>query len=144
SWVKSSMAWLRGFWRFPPAKRGALAGHGYLTYSGKAMMEDWGKAIQKGGTRVGSIASGVMGDLQGIFTEPLGENFAPDHDQVARSTPSGMSTEVRGVVSSADFGLDTAGLAAAVADGLTGSTLRVDGNGVARLVNKTNTRSARR
>src|SRR5690606_25801272 len=75
SWVKSSMAWLRGFWPFSPAKRGAFAGHGYLTYSGKAMMEDWGKAIQKGGTRVGSIASGVMGDLQGIFTEPLGENF---------------------------------------------------------------------
>src|SRR5690606_38694809 len=107
SWVKSAMAWLRGFWPFSPAKRGAFSGTGYLTYSGRAMMEDWGKAIQKGGVRVGHVAGQVMDNVRGIFEEPIGENFAPDIDRVARSMPSGMQAEVSGLVSSDDFGFNT-------------------------------------
>src|SRR5690606_31425698 len=144
SWVKSAMSWLRGFWPFSPAKRGAFSGTGYLTYSGRAMMEDWGKAIQKGGAKVGQVASGVLDNISGSFEEPLAADFAPDIERVARSMPSGMSAEVRGVVSSDDFGAVSEELAAAVVAGLTGSTLRVDGNGVARLVNKTNVRRDRR
>lgn len=144
SWVQSAMAWLRGFWPFSPAKRGAFSGTGYLTYSGRAMMEDWGKAIQEGGRRVGAIANSLMGDLQSTFSEPLASNFAPDIERVANALPSGMQAEVNGVVSSDDFGLVSEQLAAAVVDGLTGSTLRVDGNGVAKLVNKSNIRRVRR
>src|SRR5690606_8708509 len=76
SWVKSAMAWLRGFWPFSPAKRGAFSGTGYLTYSGRAMMEDWGKAIQEGGRRVGAIANSMMGDLKSQIRETLDSNFA--------------------------------------------------------------------
>lgn len=144
SWVRSAMSWLRSFWPFSPAKRGPFSGTGYLTYSGKAMMTDWGRAIQDGARKVGSIASNIMGELQGIFEEPLAANFAPDIERIARNMPSGMQAEVRGLVSSDDFAMTADYIAQGVAEGITGATLRVDGNGVARLVNKTNIRRVRR
>ena len=44
--VQDGLAWLRGFFPFSPAKYGPFSGHGYTTYSGKALMEDWGLGIQ--------------------------------------------------------------------------------------------------
>lgn len=44
--VQNGLAWLRGFFPFSPAKYGPFSGHGYTTYSGKALMEDWGLGIE--------------------------------------------------------------------------------------------------
>ena len=44
--VQDGLAWLRGFFPFSPAKYGPFSGHGYTTYSGKALMEDWGLGIE--------------------------------------------------------------------------------------------------
>ena len=44
--VQEGLSWLRGFFPFSPAKYGPFSGRGYTTYSGKALMEDWGLGIQ--------------------------------------------------------------------------------------------------
>lgn len=44
--VQEGLSWLRGFFPFSPAKYGPFSGHGYTTYSGKALMEDWGLGIE--------------------------------------------------------------------------------------------------
>ena len=46
--VQDGLAWLRGFFPFSPAKYGPFSGHGYTTYSGKALMEDWGAGMDDG------------------------------------------------------------------------------------------------
>lgn len=47
SWVSGAMANLRGLWPFSPAKWGPFSGRGYVTHSGKALGEDFGKATQE-------------------------------------------------------------------------------------------------
>ena len=44
--VQDGLAWLRGFFPFSPAKYGPFSGHGSTTYSGRALMEDWGLGIE--------------------------------------------------------------------------------------------------
>ena len=46
--VQDGLAWLRGFFPFSPAKYGPFSGHGYTSYSGKALMEDWGAGMDDG------------------------------------------------------------------------------------------------
>ncbi len=41
---------IRSFFPFSPAKRGPFSGHGYTTWSGRALMEDWGKGMESGAT----------------------------------------------------------------------------------------------
>lgn len=44
--VSGAVGQIRSFFPFSPAKRGPFSGHGYTTWSGKALMEDWGLGIQ--------------------------------------------------------------------------------------------------
>lgn len=60
SWVKDGMANLRGLWPFSPAKWGPFSGHGYVTYSGEAMTEDFAASIAQGTARVEQAALGMM------------------------------------------------------------------------------------
>lgn len=46
--VSGGLEYIRGFLPFSPAKRGPFSGHGYTTYSGEAMMADWGRGIDAG------------------------------------------------------------------------------------------------
>lgn len=61
--IESGLSWIRGFFPFSPAKRGPFSGHGYTTYSGKALMEDWGKGIASAGSSAVSSVLGVMGSV---------------------------------------------------------------------------------
>ncbi len=64
SWVKNGMATLRGLWPFSPAKWGPFSGHGYVTYSGKALGEDFAASLAAQKGRVQSAASGLMASAQ--------------------------------------------------------------------------------
>lgn len=43
--VKSGLSKIRSFFPFSPAKQGPFSGHGYTTYSGAALMKDFGQGI---------------------------------------------------------------------------------------------------
>ena len=68
-WVKQGMSWLRGLWPFSPAKWGPFSGHGYVTYSGEAIVQDFADSIagQKG--YLESRASGIAETARSIFPE---------------------------------------------------------------------------
>ena len=54
---------IRSFFPFSPAKRGPFSGHGYTTYSGRALMTDFGDSIARAGASAVSAAMGVMSDV---------------------------------------------------------------------------------
>ena len=54
---------IRSFFPFSPAKRGPFSGHGYTTYSGKALMTDFSDSIARYGASAVSATMGVMSDV---------------------------------------------------------------------------------
>lgn len=64
-WVTGAMDWLRGFWPFSPAERGAFSGTGYVDRSGKALTTDFAASLKKGMPMVASAASDLLGAAQG-------------------------------------------------------------------------------
>lgn len=60
-WAQSAMSWLRSFWPFSPAERGPFSGHGYVTYSGQALVGDFAASLAAGTPLVGQAAEGLMG-----------------------------------------------------------------------------------
>lgn len=58
---------IRAFFPFSPAKRGPFSGHGYTTYSGRALMRDWAGGMVAGGGYAVKAVNGVMGDVQDAF-----------------------------------------------------------------------------
>lgn len=45
--VKGALDTIRGYFPFSPAKRGPFSGHGYTTWSGRALMGDFGASIRE-------------------------------------------------------------------------------------------------
>ena len=65
--IGDGVEWLRGFFPFSPAKRGAFSGHGYTTYSGRALMEDFGDSIASRQAYVAGAARKALAAVQGEF-----------------------------------------------------------------------------
>lgn len=59
---------IRGFFPFSPAKEGPFSGHGYTTYSGRALMTDFGKGIAQASGSAVSAALGAVSDVEGVFS----------------------------------------------------------------------------
>lgn len=60
--VSGAVGRIRDLFPFSPAKAGPFSGHGYTTYSGRALMSDWGRSIAKAApTAVRSAASAMDG-----------------------------------------------------------------------------------
>jgi phage-related protein len=57
--VKSVLKKARDLLPFSPAKTGPFSGHGYTTYSGQAMMQDWARGIQSRGNAPVKAMTGV-------------------------------------------------------------------------------------
>ncbi len=125
---------------------------GPLTYdkkllipAGKAIMAGLYRGLDSEFGRVQALVSSVADGIVSTFSEPVDVSIRADADRILSKLPTGSySADLTSAVSADDFGLDYGRLADAVIDGLTGSTLNVDGSGVAKLVNKSNTRKARR
>ena len=68
STVSDAVSQIRSFFPFSPAKRGPFSGHGYTTWSGRALMRDWGDAIARNGYVAVRAVDGVMGDVRDAFS----------------------------------------------------------------------------
>ena len=66
--VSGFVGQIRGLFPFSPAKWGPFSGHGYTTYSGRALMTDFGKGIAQAGGSAVSAAIGAVGDVEGVFS----------------------------------------------------------------------------
>lgn len=110
----------RRFFPFSPAKEGPFSGRGYTTYSGRALVQDWAKGIEDATPKAVRAVEGLM-DL----------------------TNSTATAEWNGRVDSESFGI-TGSVYEGVMAAFNGSRLQVDGNGMAKLVNKRNQQNIRR
>lgn len=70
NWVKNGLSNLRGLWPFSPAKWGPFSGHGYVTYSGKALTMDFAKSILAGIGTVSNATERLMGAAHGALATP--------------------------------------------------------------------------
>lgn len=66
--VSGVVGQIRGLFPFSPAKYGPFSGHGYTTYSGKALMTDFGASMEKYGARAIGAASDTMGRVHDAFS----------------------------------------------------------------------------
>lgn len=62
---------IRSFFPFSPAKRGPFSGRGYTTYSGKALMRDFGKGIADGVRLAEDEASRALAGVQASLSMPV-------------------------------------------------------------------------
>lgn len=118
--ARSVVSSVRSFFPFSPAKEGPFSGRGYTSYSGRALVEDWAKSIEGATPKAVRAVEGLM-DL----------------------TNSTATAEWNGRVNSESFGI-TGAVYEGVMAAFNGSRLQVDGTGMAKLVNKTNSRNLRR
>ena len=118
--ARSVVSSVRSFFPFSPAKEGPFSGRGYTSYSGRALVEDWAKGIEGAAPKAVRAVEGLM-DL----------------------TNSTATAEWNGRVNSESFGI-TGSVYEGVMAAFNGSRLQVDGTGMAKLVNKTNSRNLRR
>jgi phage-related minor tail protein len=70
AWARSAMQSLRNLWPFSPAKEGPFSGRGYVTYSGRALTDDFAASLRQGMPNVLSAAQGVLNAAQGTLASP--------------------------------------------------------------------------
>lgn len=84
--VSGGLEYIRGFLPFSPAKRGPFSGHGYTTYSGEAMMADWGRGIDAGVPAAVDYAAEAAGRVRDALAG------------VAGASPASRAASVEGAV----------------------------------------------
>lgn len=65
--VSGAVSQIRSFFPFSPAKRGPFSGHGYTTYSGKALMEGWAEGIGNGTGAVNSAITSALASASSLI-----------------------------------------------------------------------------
>ena len=118
--AQAVVAAARQYFPFSPAKKGPFSGKGYTIYSGRALATDFAKGIEDQAPRAVHAVENMM-----------------------QATNQKAQAEWNGQVQSDSFGI-TGSVFDGVMAAFNGSRLQVDGNGMAKLVNKTNTRNSRR
>ncbi|MDY5081994.1 MAG: tape measure protein [Collinsella sp.] len=70
--VSGAVEKIRGLFPFSPAKWGPFSGHGYTTYSGKALMGDFGKSIVGAASSTAAMAKKAMGTVNdALVAQPV-------------------------------------------------------------------------
>lgn len=70
--VSGAVEKIRGLFPFSPAKWGPFSGHGYTTYSGKALMGDFGKSIVGAASSTAAMAERAMGTVNdALVAQPV-------------------------------------------------------------------------
>ena len=70
--VSGAVENIRGLFPFSPAKWGPFSGHGYTTYSGKALMGDFGKSIVGAASSTAAMAERAMGTINdALVAQPV-------------------------------------------------------------------------
>ncbi len=67
--VKDGLSNIRSFFPFSPAKRGPFSGHGYTSFSGRALMRDFAGGITKAAGVAVSAAGSALADVQGVLSD---------------------------------------------------------------------------
>lgn len=99
--VSGAVERIRGLFPFSPAKWGPFSGHGYTTYSGRALMGDFGESIVAASAGTAAMASKALARVEDVFDVPT-VSFAAAHAAGARSaaigaaTPAGLGIVERG------------------------------------------------
>lgn len=65
--VSGAVSQIRSFFPFSPAKRGPFSGHGYTTYSGRALMEGWAEGIGSGTGAVNSAITSALASASSLI-----------------------------------------------------------------------------
>ena len=66
--VESGLSTLRSFFPFSPAKQGPFSGHGYTTYSGKALMQGLASGIASGASSAATAAASSLSAVQSALS----------------------------------------------------------------------------
>lgn len=70
--VEGAVETIRGLFPFSPAKWGPFSGHGYTTYSGKALMGDFGKSIVGAASSTAAMAERAMSTVNdALVAQPV-------------------------------------------------------------------------
>lgn len=91
--ISGALSTIRSFFPFSPAKRGPFSGHGYTTYSGKALMTDFGASIARSGASAVSAAMGVMSDVSAALAPGAGPLVAIGADVGYRPSAGAYGTD---------------------------------------------------
>lgn len=70
--VEDVVSQIRSFFPFSPAKRGPFSGHGYTTYSGKALMEDWGASMAAAAPKAVDYAAAAVARVRRAMSSDIG------------------------------------------------------------------------
>lgn len=65
--ISGALSTIRGLFPFSPAKEGPFSGHGYTTYSGKALMVDWAKGMASGESFVQKSIKSALGSASAML-----------------------------------------------------------------------------
>ena len=132
AYARSIAAQVKAIWPFSPAKdpRSPFAGKDWMKVSGQRMMTDWGKGMAEGSSEAISAAYAAAREVQSSFSE-----VSVTDSKVSTLSSSQISHSITA---------DGATLEDRVAAALSNWSVDIDGNGIARMVNKSNTRRARR
>lgn len=99
--VSGAVERIRGLFPFSPAKWGPFSGHGYTTYSGRALMGDFGESIVAASAGTAAMASKALARVEDVFNVPT-VSFASADAAGARSVaigsaaPAGLGVVERG------------------------------------------------
>lgn len=69
--VAQGLEWLRDLFPFSPAKEGPFSGRGYTTYSGQALMDDWGKAMESAAPSAVASAEEAVGMVRDALSSAM-------------------------------------------------------------------------
>lgn len=69
--VSGAVGQIRNLFPFSPAKEGPFSGHGYTTYSGKALITDFGKSVEEYAPRAQSAIANALGDIQDLTAQEM-------------------------------------------------------------------------
>ena len=98
---------IRSFFPFSPAKRGPFSGHGYTTYSGRALMTDFGRGIASSTSTAVSDAIGAVSDVESVFAGASAQFDATGASALGVSlTAGGEESTADALLRSIDEGID--------------------------------------
>lgn len=66
--VSGAVDKIRSFFPFSPAKEGPFSGHGYTTYSGKALMRDWARGMASEESAVRKTVKSALGGASAMLS----------------------------------------------------------------------------
>lgn len=75
--ISGALGKIRALFPFSPAKKGPFSGHGYTTYSGKALMRDWARGMASEESAVRKTVKSALGGASAMLSAGVSISGAP-------------------------------------------------------------------